>query len=56
MSWMQTYRSRLKSASEAVAGITDGNQVYLGSGCATPHELVAALTDRAEELKDVDII
>lgn len=56
MTWMQLYRSRLKSAQEAIASIGDREKVYLGSGCATPHTLVAALCERAEELIDVEII
>lgn len=56
MNWMQQYRSRLKTADEAVAHIKDHDHVYLGSGCATPHILVAALTNRAEQLQDVEII
>ena len=56
MNWMQTYRSRLKTAAEAVAHIGDGDTVYLGSGCAVPHALIRALTDRAEDLHDVEII
>ncbi len=53
---MTTYRSRLKTAAEAMAEVKSGQNVYLGSGCATPHELVAALTARHEELQDVHII
>ena len=56
MSWMQTYRSRLKSAQEAVSIIKSNDHVYVGSGCAAPHELITALTQRADELQDVEII
>lgn len=56
MRWMQTYRERLKTAAEAVEGVKSGHRVYLGSGCATPHTLVEALTNRAEALQDVELI
>jgi acetyl-CoA hydrolase len=56
MSWMQLYRSRLKSAEEAVRGIASGQKIYMGSGCAVPHALIAALVGRAEELENVEII
>ena len=56
MSWMQTYRSRLKPVQEAVGVIKDRDKVYVGSGCAAPHELIEGLTLRAEELHDVEII
>ena len=53
MSWMTLYRSRLRSAAEAVQVVESGHKVYMGSGCAAPHDLITALTDRAEELQDV---
>jgi 4-hydroxybutyrate CoA-transferase len=56
MSWMTLYRSRLQSAAEAVRVVESGHKVYLGSGCAAPHDLITAMTDRAEELQDVEII
>ena len=56
MSWMQIYRERLCSAAEAVRPVASGQTVYLGSGCATPHDLVRALVARAPELEDVELI
>lgn len=56
MSWMTLYRSRLKSAAEAVQSVASGQKIYMGSGCAAPHALIKALTDRAEDLQDVEII
>ncbi|MCP4293118.1 MAG: acetyl-CoA hydrolase/transferase family protein [bacterium] len=53
---MQNYRSKLVSASEAVRGIKSGDNVYLGSGCAAPHDLITAMTQRADELKNVMVI
>ena len=56
MSWMQTYRDRLVTAAEATTCVESGSTVYVGSGCAAPHDLIAALTARSEELQDVTII
>jgi len=56
VSWMSTYRERLKTSDEAVQEITSGQKIYVGSGCAAPHDLITSLTDRAEELQDVEII
>jgi 4-hydroxybutyrate CoA-transferase len=56
VSWMQTYRSRLKTADEAAAMVKSGSTVYLGSGCASPHDLTSALTRRAPEVTDIRII
>jgi 4-hydroxybutyrate CoA-transferase len=36
--------------------VESGHKVYMGSGCAAPHSLISALTGRAEELQDVEII
>ncbi len=38
---------RAVSAAEAVAPIQAGERVFIGTGCATPHSLVAALEARA---------
>jgi acetyl-CoA hydrolase len=56
MSWMTLYRDRLCTATEAARVVKSGQKVYMGSGCAAPHTLISALTDRAEELQDVEII
>ncbi len=56
MTWMPLFRERLGTAAEAVQIVASGQTVYVGSGCAAPHELIGALTDRAEELQDVQII
>lgn len=56
MSWMTDYRARLKTAAEAVTVVESGQKIYMGSGCAAPHNLIEALTARAEELQDVEII
>jgi len=56
LNWMQTYRSRLMTSAEAVAGIKSGDNVYLGSGCAAPHDLISAMTNRADEVQDVNVI
>ncbi len=56
MSWLDDYRAKRTTAAEAVAGIRSGERVYIGGGCAVPHGLVEALTARADELTDVEII
>ena len=56
MSWMTIYRERLRTAAEAVARVESGQRVYVGSGCAAPHTLIEALTARAPELENVEIV
>src|SRR6188508_1765327 len=47
---------RVVSADEAVAGIRSGQQLYVHGGAATPSVLLAALTARAAELRDIGVI
>src|SRR5690242_15262544 len=51
-----TRAMRIVSAAEAVAGIRDGDQVYLHCAAATPSALLDALVARAPELHDVGMI
>jgi 4-hydroxybutyrate CoA-transferase len=44
------------SAQEAVANISSGQRVFIGSGAAEPSELVNAMTARAGELRDVNVL
>lgn len=52
----QLYRDRLTTADEAVRHIQSGWRVFLGSGCAVPGELVAALARQADRFHDVELI
>ncbi|RMH69928.1 MAG: acetyl-CoA hydrolase/transferase family protein [Gemmatimonadetes bacterium] len=56
MGWYQRYQERRVTAEEAVQVIKSGQRVYVGAGCAMPHVLVDALTQRAPELNDVEIV
>jgi len=47
---------RIVSASEAVAGIRSGQQLYVQGAGATPSVLLEALVARADELQDVSIV
>ncbi|MBK8205200.1 MAG: acetyl-CoA hydrolase/transferase family protein [Planctomycetes bacterium] len=44
------------TASDAVAGVKSGQRVFIGSGAGEPSSLVAALTARAGELRDVNVL
>ncbi len=44
------------SAEEAVKTIRSGDRIFLHGSAATPHTLINALTERAPELKNVEII
>src|SRR5919107_3846408 len=47
---------RVVTASEAVAGIADGQRLYLQCAAATPSVLLDALVARASELHDVSVV
>jgi len=54
--WQERYRDMIASPGKAVAAVRPGQRVFVGTGCGEPEELVAALTARAGELADVEII
>jgi len=54
--WKEKYQSSMATAMEAVKKIRPGQRVFIGTGCAEPLELVSALTQRARELPDTEIL
>jgi acyl-CoA hydrolase/ribosomal protein S18 acetylase RimI-like enzyme len=50
------YRSRLRTAEEAVRMIRSGQRVFVGSSCGEPQHLVNALMDNANHFLDVEIV
>ncbi|MEJ2690329.1 MAG: acetyl-CoA hydrolase/transferase C-terminal domain-containing protein, partial [Deltaproteobacteria bacterium] len=54
--WLEKYRDLVLTPKEAMRRVKPGQRVLIGTGCAEPVELVQALTDRAGELADVEII
>ena len=55
MSWQDRYRTRTVSAQEALACVRRGTRVFVGSGCAEPLTLVAALAAR-DDVADVEVL
>ena len=54
--WQEKYQSSIATAGEAVKRIRPGQRVFIGTGCGEPLELVGALTARARELPDTEIL
>ena len=48
--------SKYKTAEEAVKVVKSGNRLFLHGSAATPHTLIRALGQRAQELENVEII
>lgn len=50
------YRSKYRTAAQAVQMVKSGDKLYLHGSAATPHTLIKALGERYQELKDVEVI
>ncbi|MHC4222555.1 MAG: acetyl-CoA hydrolase/transferase family protein [Planctomycetota bacterium] len=55
MSWLDQHRSKLCTAEEAVRLIKSEDRVYYGGNAAIPMALVRALSERREELRNVQL-
>jgi acyl-CoA hydrolase/GNAT superfamily N-acetyltransferase len=54
--WQEKYKDLITTADKAVTRIKPGHRVFVGTACAEPTELIDALTKRAGELSDVEIV
>lgn len=54
--WEEKYASLIATPEQAVARIRPGQRVFIGTGCAEPLALVRAMTRRAKELPDTEIV
>ena len=55
MSWQDQYRQKVCTPAEAVKAVKSGDRIFLTGNCSVPSQILAALVDRAPELKDVEI-
>ncbi len=53
---MINWRERIVSAEEAAGKILSGQRVFVTGNCSTPQRLIAALRDRYQELRSVEIV
>lgn len=53
---MERYRHKVLTAKEAVKVIKSNDRVFIHSAAATPSVLIKAMTDRADELRNVEIV
>jgi acyl-CoA hydrolase/GNAT superfamily N-acetyltransferase len=54
--WQEHYARMVSPAKKALRQVRSGQRVFIGTGCGEPTELVKALTERAGELSDVEIV
>jgi acetyl-CoA hydrolase len=55
MVWTDQYKQKVVSPAEAVEAVKSGDRIFLTGNCSVPSQILGALVDRAEELKDVEI-
>ncbi len=55
MDWMRVYKERLTTAEEAVKAVQSGNRIFMTGNVSVPQKLLGALTERAPQLKDVEL-
>jgi acyl-CoA hydrolase/RimJ/RimL family protein N-acetyltransferase len=54
--WKEKYKDFIFTSDEAVKKINPGDRVFVGTGCATPIQLLNSLVKRAGELADIEIV
>jgi len=54
--WRIDYQKKTVTAAEAVKHIRSGNRVVIGHACGEPPTLVAAMVERASELRNVEVV
>ena len=54
--WKARYADKIKNAQQAVLVIKPGQRVFVGTACATPRALVAALEDLPNPPPDVELV
>jgi acetyl-CoA hydrolase len=55
MNWLELYRERVQTAQQAARHIQSGQRLFLTGNCSVPQTVLAALTERAEELTQIEI-
>jgi acetyl-CoA hydrolase len=56
MNWLHLYRDRIHTPEEAIAEIESNQRVFLSGNCSVPRQNLAALTARAPQLSNVEIV
>ena len=54
--WEAQYRDKVKTAEQAVLTIVPGHRVFIGTACAAPRALVAALENLPRPPRDVELV
>lgn len=55
MNWETIYRRKITDVATALSVIESGNRIYIGGGAGVPQKLIQGLTDRAVDLRGVEL-
>lgn len=55
MNWENIYRRKVTDVSSALNNIQSGNRLYVGGGAGVPVQLTQGLTEKAPDLRDVEL-
>jgi acetyl-CoA hydrolase len=56
VNWETAFRRKITDVDSALAAVRSGNRIYLAGGAGVPCRLIEGLTNRAAELRDVEIV
>lgn len=56
MNWMERYQKKIVTLDEAADKIKSGDRVVAGHACGSPEPILEAIVDRADRLRDVEIV
>lgn len=56
MSWQDEYKRKLVSVEQAAKLINSGDKIYMSGGMGAPVDLMEAITERSDELENVDVV
>ena len=56
MNWQDIYKEKLVSVKQAAKLINSGDKIYMSGGMGAPVDLMEAITERANELENVDVV
>ena len=49
--WKEKYKSKITTAEEAMKLVKSGDHIFIGTACAQPQHLVAALVEHSAHLR-----
>jgi acyl-CoA hydrolase/GNAT superfamily N-acetyltransferase len=53
--WRELYKSKLRSATQAIKTIESGSRIFIGTGCGQPQLLVEELVNEKNDIQDTEI-